>query len=331
MKMVHLIEGPIGAGKSTYAHLLGAELKSTPLILDRWMATLYRPDRTETDFWGWYAERKERCIDQIWDLAQGMLAYHDDVILELGLLSREARWNFAQRLFHADVGTYWHVLDLDEGERWRRVEERNRASTTTHVMDVPRALFELASSLWQRPVPSEGLPGEILEIDYSKQPQLPSVPKCPGPTALRLDQLEEASDLCLRSKAHWGYGGAFMEACRGELTLTADDLEAEGAAVIKFKRRLVGLVQVTHEADGWYLDKLFVDPDYMGQGLGKRLFYWALAKARSIGIPELFIVSDPGAEQFYLRSGCSVVGNVPSSIEANRHLKKFKTITSHEP
>jgi hypothetical protein len=32
--------------------------------------------------------------------------------------------------------------------------------------------------------------------------------------APRLDELEALSDLCLRSKAVWGYDAAFLEACR---------------------------------------------------------------------------------------------------------------------
>ena len=35
----------------------------------------------------------------------------------------------------------------------------------------------------------------------------------------RPDELSSLSDLCFRSKAVWGYDAAFMEACRGELTL----------------------------------------------------------------------------------------------------------------
>ena len=48
------------------------------------------------------------------------------------------------------------------------------------------------------------------------------------PAAIRpliKEELKDANSLCRRSKAYWGHDAAFMEACRGELTLSATDLE----------------------------------------------------------------------------------------------------------
>ena len=36
----------------------------------------------------------------------------------------------------------------------------------------------------------------------------------------RQDELQSLTELCLRSKAVWGYDAAFMAACRIELTLS---------------------------------------------------------------------------------------------------------------
>ena len=69
MSTLHLIEGPVGAGKSTYAAQLGIATGAAHLNLDEWMVTLFRPDRPESDFLAWYGERKERCIEQIWLVA----------------------------------------------------------------------------------------------------------------------------------------------------------------------------------------------------------------------------------------------------------------------
>ena len=42
----------------------------------------------------------------------------------------------------------------------------------------------------------------------------------------RHDELPGLSELCLRSKAVWGYDDAFMTACRTELTLRPDELQS---------------------------------------------------------------------------------------------------------
>ncbi|MEM8726472.1 MAG: hypothetical protein AAGE86_13220, partial [Pseudomonadota bacterium] len=44
-----------------------------------------------------------------------------------------------------------------------------------------------------------------------------------APLALR--ELANASSLCLRSKAHWGYDAGFIDACREELSLKPTDLQ----------------------------------------------------------------------------------------------------------
>ena len=85
-------------------------------------------------------------------------------------------------------------------------------------------------------------------------------------------ELEEASALCLRSKAHWGYDAAFMAACRDELSLCAADL-VDGLSVgLRNEDALLGVAQVIGQNRAWELEKLFVDPGAMGKGIGSQLF-----------------------------------------------------------
>ena len=73
MQTTHIIEGPVGAGKTTYAIELGHKVASPPLVLDKWMANLFLADRPETEIWSWYAERKVRCIHQIMELSRSLV------------------------------------------------------------------------------------------------------------------------------------------------------------------------------------------------------------------------------------------------------------------
>lgn len=66
MAVIHLIVGPVGAGKSTFGLALSRERAALRLTLDEWMAELFRPDRPETGLVAWYVERADRCIEQIW-------------------------------------------------------------------------------------------------------------------------------------------------------------------------------------------------------------------------------------------------------------------------
>ena len=133
-------------------------------------------------------------------------------------------------------------------------------------------------------------------------------------------ELEEASDLCLRSKAHWGYDAAFMAACRDELTLRAVDL-VDGLSVgLRNGDALLGVGQVTGENNSWELEKLFVDPPAIGKGVGRQLFAWAVATVANRGGVTLSITADPQAADFYRRMGAEDAGRTPSASIPGRSL-----------
>lgn len=132
------------------------------------------------------------------------------------------------------------------------------------------------------------------------------------------------SELCLRSKAHWGYDADFIARCREELTLTADDLRATDIMVAEDAAgRVRGVAQVSWRGEEAWLEKLFVEPDQLRCGVGRRLYAWSLATAKARGAHALIVESDPGAESFYLRMGAVRAGVAPSGSIAGRVLPRL--------
>lgn len=119
------------------------------------MATLFRMDRPETGLLAWYQERAQRCIEQIWKLALQHAARGEDVVLEIGLLRRDERERFYERVSEAGLPLTLHVVDAARDVRRARVLERNRHQGSTFTMVVPAEVFELASDLWQPPESDE--------------------------------------------------------------------------------------------------------------------------------------------------------------------------------
>jgi predicted kinase/uncharacterized glyoxalase superfamily protein PhnB len=152
---IHLVIGPVGAGKSTFATGLARDHGAVRLTLDEWMARLFSPDRPDAGVIEWYVERAARCLDQIWSLAEAMLELGADVVLEIGLLKRGERDDFYRRVADANCELTIHVLDASRELRRERVEARNRAKGSTFSMVVPPAIFELASDLWEPLEPDE--------------------------------------------------------------------------------------------------------------------------------------------------------------------------------
>lgn len=127
-------------------------------------------------------------------------------------------------------------------------------------------------------------------------------------------------DLALRSKAYWGYDAAFMAACVAPFTFAPGDFAAMDIAVIDGPDGPAAFAALEVEGDVAHLDKAFVDPSAMGQGLGRRLMDWACDRARAAGATQMMIASDPYAEAFYAAMGARVIGSVPSDAIPGRTL-----------
>ena len=167
MAMVFLIEGPVGAGKSTFSNDLSQQVNAPHMILDSWMARLYRPDRPSTGIIEWYVDRKKRCVDQIWDVALRVLNSGSDVILELGLIQSESRQAMYERIDNSGHEILVYVLDAPREERRERVRNRNIAKGSTFSMEVPDDLFEIASNMWEEPNDSECEAKEVIFVPQS--------------------------------------------------------------------------------------------------------------------------------------------------------------------
>lgn len=151
MPKVHLIEGPVGAGKSTFAKSLAHRTNGIHIALDEWFVKLFSPDRPSTDFIIWYVERKERLLELIWSHSRDILASGTDAILELGLVQQQGRIAFCQRAIDEGAELKVYVLDAPRQVRLERVRRRNIEKGSTFSMVVPEQVFEMASNLWEAP------------------------------------------------------------------------------------------------------------------------------------------------------------------------------------
>ena len=138
-----------------------------------------------------------------------------------------------------------------------------------------------------------------------------------------VEELPTLSALCLRSKAVWGYGNDFMEACRSELTIKEFELQSSSIAVAEENGKIVGLAQVKVTGRKADLLKLFVEPTMLRVGVGMKLFHWATSEATAMGAFHMVIEADPDAAPFYRRMGATDCGFVSSGSIPGRMLPKL--------
>lgn len=132
--------------------------------------------------------------------------------------------------------------------------------------------------------------------------------------AAKVDEADTLTRLALDSKRHWGYDDDFMERCRGELTLRATDIETQCVFVARDDSNVLGFyVLCSLDETSDELDMLFVEPTFLGEGVGGALMQHARILARAGGASVLRIVSDPYAAPFYEHCGGELVGSSISS------------------
>lgn len=137
----------------------------------------------------------------------------------------------------------------------------------------------------------------------------------------RLDEAQALSELCRRSKAHWGYDAGFMALSEASLTVRPAQITAGHVLVAEREGKTVAVASLNplgaHTID---LQHLFVEPDEIDHGIGRSLFSAACELARALGGKMLSILSDPYAEAFYKQMGATRIGDAPSDAVPDRML-----------
>ena len=131
--------------------------------------------------------------------------------------------------------------------------------------------------------------------------------------------------IAFEAKRTWNYPEEYLEIWKDELTITEDYLNESEVFVAEFRRKIIGFYsivvlqndkqfgRVTVEK-GFWMDHLFIVPDYQHKGVGKKLIKHALDHCKDNWIDVLKIFVDPNASGFYEKMGAAFVRNSPSSI-----------------
>jgi len=121
---------------------------------------------------------------------------------------------------------------------------------------------------------------------------------------------ERANQLARTAKAHWGYPAEWLAAWDADLNITSADIERHRTFVASIGEAVVGICQIQESDQHAFLEHVWVDPSWHGQGIGRALVEHARAAAPGV----LTVVSDPHAELFYLRLGARRVGEVAAPM-----------------
>lgn len=139
--------------------------------------------------------------------------------------------------------------------------------------------------------------------------------------------LNKINEILRLSKAYWGYDEQFLDKFMNKLGVTHEYMKKHTIKLCYVDNQLVGFFNFGINYENLFeLDNFFLHPDYIGQGLGRKLWDACCKVAAEKGHDEFIIWSDPNAENFYLNMGCVKIGVRQSPMMPDRYpsILKFK-------
>ena len=149
MATAHLIHGYLGAGKTTFARQLEADLPALRLSHDEWMAGLFGEDPPAASF----ADQHRRvwaALEPVWTR---VLTLGCDVVLDFGFWRRSERDSVRDQAIALGAEVRLYELVCPEAEAWRRVEGRNGALRGSLL--ITRNTFDLLKGRFEALAPDE--------------------------------------------------------------------------------------------------------------------------------------------------------------------------------
>jgi GNAT superfamily N-acetyltransferase len=115
------------------------------------------------------------------------------------------------------------------------------------------------------------------------------------------------------AKRYWRYPAPWIALWRDALTVTSGFVERSPVYCAVEGDRILGFYALIGRGPTRELEHMWVLPERMGAGVGRRLLAHAQATAAADGARFLAIASDPYAVSFYLGMGARLIGDFPST------------------
>lgn len=119
---------------------------------------------------------------------------------------------------------------------------------------------------------------------------------------------ELLTKVTIASKSYWNYDEELLKSWTNALTITENYILEKTVYKLVSDKTIIGYYSFFIDNDCIELDNLFVLPEYIGSGIGKRLLFDFLEKAKDLNFEKIILYSDPNSEGFYEKYGFKTIG-----------------------
>jgi GNAT superfamily N-acetyltransferase len=117
------------------------------------------------------------------------------------------------------------------------------------------------------------------------------------------DEGERLREIAIAAKASWGYDLTRVTEWAAMGDFSPRRLARKDVYVASADHKIVGWMAAIHQGQVLWLDDLWIDPDWMGQGIGSQLFRHAMDVGRQSGAARMEWEAEPHALGFYEKMG----------------------------
>jgi GNAT superfamily N-acetyltransferase len=110
-------------------------------------------------------------------------------------------------------------------------------------------------------------------------------------------------EIAIAAKAYWGYEQDWVRSWAGQGDFSAEALTIKPVLVAETEGRPVAFAIVIPKGAVAWLDDLWVEPDWIGRGVGTKLFQAAAHSARELGAERMEWEAELNAVGFYEKVG----------------------------
>ena len=128
------------------------------------------------------------------------------------------------------------------------------------------------------------------------------------------------SQIAFAAKAIWGYPKRWLEIWKPQLTFGPEYFEENESWVAETNGVPVAFYTLQEKDGNAWLENLFVSPELIGKGVGKKLFLHAVELSRRRGYLTLQLEADPNAVGFYEKMGMYKIGERHSKVDSQPRL-----------